>query len=72
MIKKISEKLKRLIKSSCLLKKEQEIQKPPVERRRGDRRTNPDRRWMSKLFNGEKPPIERRRGERRIGDRRKK
>ncbi len=71
MIKKISEKLKKLVKSSCILKKEEKTKQPPIERRRGERRTNPDRRWMSSLFNGEEYPIERRRGERRMGDRRK-
>lgn len=65
MVKKIIKKIKEIIEK----KKEQ----PVVERRKCERRSGTDRRWMSKLVGGPEVPFERRSGsDRRMGDRRKK
>jgi hypothetical protein len=67
MIKKIIKKIKEIIE------KKKEKEQLVVERRKGERRSGTDRRWMSKLVGGPEAPFERRSGsDRRIGDRRKK
>lgn len=70
MIKKISKKIKKLLPCISKGKKNQDKQFI-IERRKGDRRSGTDRRWMSKLLNGDNLINGRRTGERRIGDRRK-
>jgi hypothetical protein len=67
MAKKIIKKIKEIIE------KKKEKEQPVVERRKGERRSGTDRRWMSKLVGGPEIPFERRSGsDRRMGDRRKK
>jgi len=70
MVKKIVKKIKEIIEKK---KTKDETQQPVVEKRKTERRSGTDRRWMSKLVGGPEVPFERRSGsDRRMGDRRKK
>ncbi|MFN3550533.1 MAG: hypothetical protein ACK4WJ_01810 [Endomicrobiia bacterium] len=71
MIKKISKKLKKILPCIARDKKEDKNQFTP-DRRKAERRTGADRRWMSKLFNEDNIVFNRRKSERRMGERRKK
>ncbi len=69
MVKKIIKKIKEIIEK----KKTKNTNQPSIERRKHERRSGTDRRWMSKLVGGPEVPFERRSGfDRRLGDRRKK